>query len=292
MEHTTLKLSSAQLPVTRHGSFKSWAEEMAAWADEAAERGSRLMLFPEFGSLSLASLLDPAQTKNPDEMLLALQTFLPDFQKVFQDLATKHKAVIVASSFITQDAGALYNRAFVYNPAGLMGHQDKVILTRFEREKTSIKAGTSVRTFEAEFGRFAVAICFDSEFPLVIRQVVEADAKLILVPSCTGSLTGFYRVKIGCQARALENQIPVVQSVTVGDALWQPIADTNHGAAALYAPPDNGFPADGVLAIGEIDKPSWLHTEVDFAAFANIRRNGHVLNWSYWDEQKNVSYAA
>lgn len=234
MQDDILKLSTAQLPVTKHGSFESWEQEMKDWAQESADNGSRLMLFPEFGSLSLASLLEPSQTENADEMLWALQKFLPDFQKTFESLAAKHKATIIASSFITEDAGALRNRAFVYGSAGLMGYQDKMILTRFERERTSIKPGTSIRTFDADFGRFAVAICFDSEFPLLIRQLVDAEAKLILVPSCTGSLAGFYRVKIGCQARALENQIPVVQSVTVQDAKWQPIADTNHGAAALY----------------------------------------------------------
>jgi len=98
-------------------------------------------------------------------------------------------------------------------------------------------------------------------------------------------MAGFHRVRIGSQARALENQIPVVQSVTVGAARWLKIGANNHGAAGFYCPPDHGFPDDGALAMGEADVPCIVSREIDFDAFENVRRNGHVLNWSYWIEQ-------
>lgn len=283
------KVSSAQMPVTQHADLASWTAEITAWVEEAAANGSKLLLFPEFASLSLAGLLTEDERANADGMLLALQRYLPDFHRVHEALAAEHNVVIVAASFAVLEGSDLYNRAFVYGPKGQMGYQDKLILTKFEREKTSIKAGAALKTFEAEFGRFAVAICFDSQFPLIVRKAVDADAKLILVPACTGAMTGFNRVRIGCQARALENQIPVIQSSTVGDAKWQSIADTNCGAAGLYGPPDNGFPTDGIIKMGEPNVPCWVHMEVDFEAFANIRQNGHVRNWSCWDEQFDVN---
>ena len=79
-------------------------------------------------------------------------------------------------------------------------------MTRFENEQWLISAGDEIRVFDTDFGKIAINICYDSEFPLIARQQVEAGADLILVPSCTDTQAGFHRVRLGCQARALENQ--------------------------------------------------------------------------------------
>lgn len=279
-------ISSLQLPMDAYESITDWAQAMENWVKQAKADGAALVLFPEYGSLSLGSLLPEADRAVADDMMRAMQQFLPEFHSTFKTLAQRYDLIIVTSSFpVLEQDDAIYNRAFVYTPEGLQGHQDKLILTRSERERTSVKAGSAIKMFEAPFGRFAIAICFDSEFPVIVRKMVDADARLILVPSCTGSMAGFHRVRIGAQARALENQIAVVQSATVGEAPWQTIANTNHGSAGFYCPPDNGFPADGIMAIGAPDVPSLVSLEIDFNAFHDIRSNGHVLNWSYWAEQ-------
>lgn len=279
-------ISSLQLPMDEYSSIAHWAQDMEEWVKKSKEDGAALVLFPEYGSLSLGSLLPEKDREVADDMMRAMQQFLPAFHSTFKDLAQRYDTIIVTSSFpVVEEDDAIYNRAFVYSPDGLQGHQDKLILTRFERERSSVKAGNNIKMFDAPFGRFAIAICFDSEFPVIVRKMVDADARVILVPSCTGSMAGFHRVRIGSQARALENQIPIVQSVTVGDAPWQTIANTNHGCAGFYSPPDNGFPADGIMTIGAPDVPCVVSMEIDFNAFSDIRSNGHVLNWSYWNEQ-------
>ena len=116
-------------------------------------------------------------------------------------------------------------------------------MTRFEREEWGISAGQHVKVFETLLGRLAVLICYDAEFPLLARSGVEAGAQVILAPSCTDSLQGYWRVRIGAQARALEGQCYVVQSPTVGEAAWSPAVDVNYGAAGIYGPPDLGYAA-------------------------------------------------
>jgi len=136
-----------------------------------------------------------------------------------------------------------------------------------------------------------VLICYDSEFPLLARAAVEAGAEVLLVPSCTDSLHGYWRVRIGAQARALESQAYVIHSPTVGDAPWSPAVDVNRGAAAVYGPPDRvrggdwGTPCDGVLALGEEGQPGWVHAEIDLALVAELRADGGVLNARHWAEQ-------
>ena len=90
---------------------------------------------------------------------------------------------------------------------------------------------------------------------------------------------------IGAQARALENQLHVVHAPTVGAAPWSATVDQNRGAAAIYGPPDLGFPDDGVIAIGPMDRPSVTVARLDPAKVNEVRRNGGVLNHLHWAEQ-------
>ncbi len=89
-------------------------------------------------------------------------------------------------------------------------------------------------------------------------------------------------------------QLPAVASLEARVVeLHQGLAvDISRGAAAVYGPPDQGFPADGVLAIGELDQPCWVHAEVDLDLVARVRANGMVLNHRHWPEQANPAIAA
>ena len=148
-----------------------------------------------------------------------------------------------------------------------------------------IVGGDEICVFDTALGRIGVCICYDSEFPLIARAMVEAGAQILLVPSCTDTLHGYHRVRIGAQARALEGQCYTVQSPTVGTAAWSPAVDVNRGVAAIYGPPDRGFPASGVVAEGVLDQPGWVFGEADLAAIAAVRKDGGVLNLAHWAEQ-------
>jgi predicted amidohydrolase len=124
---------------------------------------------------------------------------------------------------------------------------------------------------------------------MLARKQIEAGANLILVPSCTDTLAGYHRVKIGCQARALENQCYVVQSPTVGEAPWSEAVDVNIGAAAVYTPVDRGFPDNGILAIGELNKAQWVMAEISLSACEAVRQQGQVFNYRDWPLQKKFS---
>ena len=120
---------------------------------------------------------------------------------------------------------------------------------------------------------------------MIARRQVEMGANLILVPSCTDTVAGYHRVRIGCQARALENQCYVVQSPTVGSAPWSEAVDVNVGAAAIYTPVDYGYPDDGILAIGELNRPQWVYAEIDLGSIARVRETGQVFNYRDWPAQ-------
>ena len=66
---------------------------------------------------------------------------------------------------------------------------------------------------------------------------------------------------------------------------WLPAAEQNVGAAAIYGPPDAGFPEDGVIAIGKPDTAGWVHGEVSLEAVRQVRADGMVLTFRDWPEQ-------
>jgi predicted amidohydrolase len=161
-------------------------------------------------------------------------------------------------------------------------------MTRFEAEQWGVSVGDALKVFDTALGRIAINVCYDVEFPLLARAQVEAGAQLILAPSCTDTTAGYWRVRVGAQARALENQCVVVQAPLVGEAPWSASVDVNVGAAGVYTPPDRGLPDDGVLAKGTWNTAQWLHATVDARALAAVRRDGQVFNHRDWARQPGL----
>ncbi len=280
------RLAVAQYDI---GFLKDWPEYEAKanrWIAEAAGQGAKLLLFPEYFSMELASLFPEEVYKSLSRQLEALQTIYPGFLALYLEQAKRYGVTILAGSFpVRQEDGNYRNRSWLFRSDGSSDYQDKLQMTRFENEQWLITAGSEIKLLDTEFGKIGVNICYDSEFPMIARKQVEAGAGLILVPSCTDTLAGYHRVRIGCQARALENQCYVAQSPTVGLAPWLEAVDVNIGAAAVYTPVDYGYPDDGVLAIGEMNQAQWVYADIDLSTIAKVRETGQVFNYRDWPRQ-------
>lgn len=283
-------MASAQFPVTQYRSWSEVEDLLARWVDTAADQAASLLVFPEYASMALAALLAPAAQIDLAAQLIELQLLRDGYVALHRRLARRRGVYILAGSFPWQlDTGQFVNRAWLCAPSGEVGFQDKQIMTRFERETWGISSGEPLKVFRTALGVIGVAICYDSEFPLLVRAQVESGAVMILVPSCTDALAGYHRVRVAAQARALESQCPVVLSPLVGVAPWSPAVDENVGAAGVYAPPDLGFPADGVIAQGRLNQEAWVYAEIDPARTLAVRAQGQVLNFRHWPEQSGIA---
>ena len=282
----TVKIATAQYDI---GFLNSWAEyetKIKRWVEAAAGQGARILLFPEYASMELASLFGQEVYSSLSKQLAAMQTVHGDYLELFKSLAIKHRCYIQSGSFPVETESKKYrNRAYLFFPDDPSDYQDKLIMTRFENEQWLISPGNELKTFDTEFGRIGINICYDSEFPLLARKQVEMGANLILVPSCTDTLAGYHRVKIGCQARALENQCYVAQACLVGEAPWSEAVDVNIGASAIYTPVDRGFPDNGILAVGELNKVQWVMAEISLPSCEQVRQQGQVFNFRDWPLQ-------
>ena len=281
-----LKVATAQYDISFLKGWDEYVEKITRWVKEASEHKAALLVFPEYFSMELASLFGPSVYGSLYNQLEAMQEKLPSFLDLFEGLAKQYHVHIVAGSFpVKQPDGIYRNRAYLIRPDGETDFQDKLQMTRFENEHWHIAAGDTIKTFETPYGRIGINICYDSEFPILARHQVEQGADLIIVPSCTDTTAGYWRVRIGCQARALENQCYVIQSPTVGEAPWSEAVDVNIGAAAVYTPVDYGYSDDGVLAIGELNKTQWVYADIDLGSIGHIRKTGQVFNYRDWPGQ-------
>lgn len=284
---TTVNIAAAQYDLSFLETWKNYRKKIERWVGEAVDQNAKILVFPEYGSMELASLFPKEIYRSLEKQLAALQTLHDDFVGLFQTLAQKNQCYIQAGTFpVRQDSGDYRNRAYLFMPNGRCDYQDKLQMTRFENEHWLIKSGTELKCFDTDYGIIGINVCYDSEFPLLARKQVESGANLILVPSCTDTVAGYHRVRIGCQARALENQCFVVQSPTVGNAAWSEAVDINVGAAAIYTPVDYGFPDNGIAAIGELNRSQWVFAELSLTDIESVRRQGQVFNFRDWPLQR------
>ncbi len=280
-----MHLAAAAYPLTAFHHFNDFAAHLGHWVAEAAAKGADLLVFPEYGAMELASLGGRAVSENLEAALHEVARHKPAVDALHLELAARHGVHILGASGPVFDGPRPVNRSTLYAPGGILGHQDKQIMTRFERETWNVVAGRGLTAFDTDLGRIGVVICYDSEFPLLARALVEQGAEILLAPSCTDSLAGFTRVRVGSMARALENQCIVAHSPTVGLCDFCPAVDENVGAAAIYGPPDRGFPPTGILAEGALNTPGWTIAEISLEAIREVRRDGGVLNHAHWPEQ-------
>ena len=279
------RLAAAQYDIAFLDDYAAYESKLDTWFAQAATSGARFLVFPEYFSMELASLLGPDVYGSLARQLDAMQDLVPHFIASFSERAKRHACYVVAGTIPVRHGSGFRNRSFFFRPDGSHDHQDKLQMTRFENERWMISGGDAARVFETEFGTVGISICYDGEFPLIARAQVDAGATLILVPSCTDTLAGYHRVRIGARARALENQCYVVQASTVGLAPWSEAVDVNVGAAGIFTPVDDGFPDDGILATGDLDRPTWVYGDLDPSTVARVRLEGQVFNHRDWPRQ-------
>ena len=279
-----MKVAVAKYQIDAPRSFAEFAEKQSRLLAEAARARAEIVVLPEYLSLELAASFDATVSGSLPASLRAIQDYRGQWLELFSGLARAHRLHLVAGTFLLAQGARYRNRSDWFTPDGQHGWQDKLQLTGFEKATGVIEPGDALTVFDAGQCRAGIAVCYDSEFPLPVRAQYEAGARLLLVPSCTDTVAGATRVRVGCLARALENRLFVAQSVTAGEAAWSPALDVNTGEAAIYAPMDVGLPADGLLAQtngGQV----WAVADLDFAALEASREQAQVTNDRDWSGQ-------
>src|SRR5690606_37218511 len=266
-----MKVAAAKYAIQAPASFDAFAQRQRRLLEGVAAQGAGIAVLPEYLSLELASTLAPDIAGDLRASLAAIQRYREPWLALFSAIARDTGMIVAAGTFLVDSGTGRYrNRADLLLPGGVHAWQDKLQLTGFEKATGLIDGGDAQKVFDVGGLRLGLAVCYDIEFPLPVRAQYEAGARLLLVPSCTDTAAGATRVRVGCLARALENRCFVARAVTAGEAPWNPALDVNTGEAALHAPMDAGWPADGVVA-ATVGDAQWAVAELDFVALEASR---------------------
>jgi N-carbamoylputrescine amidase len=142
---------------------------------EAASHGARLIVLPE--------LCNSGYVFGSRHEAFALAEPVPDgpTTEAWREAAHRHGAVIVAG-ICEREGDALYNSAAIVGTDGFIGTYRKVHL--WGSENLFFEPGNlGVPVWKTEFGRMAVAICYDGWFPETYRLAALQGADILCVPT-------------------------------------------------------------------------------------------------------------
>lgn len=269
-----VRIAAVQYLLRRIDDWDGFESQVRFILKAAAEYKPNFVMLPEILTSQLLSFLD---TDNDlKDAVRRMNDFTPRYMDLMAEMAKNYHFYLIAGSHPNLRDGQLYNTAFMFSPKGEVFAQDKIHRTRWEREKWDTAAGDRLHLFQTDYGAIGILICYDIEFPELARQVCEAGADILFVPSSTDDRQGFWRVRYCAHARAIENQVYVAMTSTVGNLPVEGLG-MHYGQASILTPSDFGFSRDGIAAEGVVNMEQVVIADVDLDALAQNRLNGTTI---------------
>jgi predicted amidohydrolase len=279
----SVKIATAQFSLHPRSSAKEFWSDVTNLLARIRDDGAEIVVLPEYACLPLIALRSQADSSHTLGFAEQLNQWAADsaleYQQHWRELASQFKMVIVGGSFPIFDGKSVVNRSVTAFPDGRMASQDKIHMTRFETEGWSMAPGSrSLVSWEYSGLKFVTAICFDVEFPQLSAALAGNPPDVVLVPSCTDSWHGYWRVRHCAAARAIELQSYCVIATCIGGNPAIPDMESHLGKACILGPCDTPFPHTGELATTKTDKQDYVVVELALNALQQLRTNGSVLN--------------
>ncbi len=181
-------------------------EKAGKFVAEAVRRGANFVSFPEN-----VNYIGTAEGKKASAEPLPGPT-----SELFSGLAARHGVWIHCGSYAEKIPGEdmVYNLSIVVDPAGkVVARYRKIHLYDVDivngpsvKESSAVVPGKEIETFESDFGRMGLTVCYDMRFPELYRILALRGARLIFVPANYTLFTGKDHWEVVLRARAIENQ--------------------------------------------------------------------------------------
>jgi predicted amidohydrolase len=152
------------------GKVKQTMEAIAGWCERAAAERAELVLFPEL-------VVHGHCTPNTWE----LAEPVPDGPSVRRlvELA-KHCRITLSVGLSEKERDIVFNTQVLVGPAGYIGKQRKLHLSR--DENLFYKGGRDINVFDIGKCKVGTVICYDNQFPEIARILALRGADVLLMP--------------------------------------------------------------------------------------------------------------
>lgn len=253
MRHKTLTLALWQGARQADASLAA-IEDIAAIIDQAARAGADLLVFPE-GYLTgyYRPGLRAADLAAVDAALERLGPIIAD------------AGIMVVMGTHRLSERSLVNAAIVFDTHGrqIGAYHKRVLFGAWER--ATFEPGTWPLRFDCGGFRVGLAICYDVEFPELIRAEAEARTDLVVTPTALMAPHGRIAELLPA-ARALENQIFVAYANRTGREHELAFV----GKSCICGP-------DGAMLAIAGDAPEMLVAQLDRQAIKTARNEASYL---------------
>jgi len=178
----------------------------------AARAGAGLAVLPENFALM--------PQREEDRILSAEAAGDGPIQRFLAMQARNHGIWLVGGTIPlkTNDAKRVRAACLVYDPTGTcVARYDKIHLFDVRlangeayEESRGIEAGSEPVVVPTPFGKLGLAVCYDLRFPELFRELLDAGAEIVAVPSAFTAHTGRAHWEPLVRARAIENLVYVI----------------------------------------------------------------------------------
>ncbi|TFE24525.1 bifunctional GNAT family N-acetyltransferase/carbon-nitrogen hydrolase family protein [Cohnella luojiensis] len=271
-----VRICVVQYMMKKIDSFEEFATQCEHYVDVASDYKSDFAVFPENFTMQLLSFLDE---RSPSLAVRKLTTFTTNYMELFSELAVKYNVNIVGGSHFVENNNRIYNVAHLFRRDGTIEQQYKLHISPNERKWWGINGGSELGVFETDCGKISIQLSSDIEYPELSRIVAEEGAQIIFVPFNAEDRQTFLRVKYCAQARAIENQVFIVTSGTVGNLTHVDNVDVQYAQSGIYTPADFSFPRDGIAGECSENTETVIMAEVDMETLERYRKSNDALSF-------------
>jgi len=219
-------------------------------AQRAAADGAKILLTSELFTVGYAPYV------LRDSLDISL---LPGAHERLSHIAAKHSIAVVYSLPEITDDGWLITSTFIDDQGVQRAHYQKVQLFGAEEHEVFIAGSNPPASFEYEGMTLGMVICFDVEFPEVVREAARRSVQLLLVPTAMGR--GYEQVCTRLvPTRAMESQLFIAYANHSGSEAGFELAGTSVIAGA-----------DGTILAHAGAGTELIAAEIEVSALAQIR---------------------
>ena len=200
-----IRVAAAQVAIDVDAPDATWRGAVALVAQAVSSRAD-LVVLPELVTTG-SGFADAAEATRRAESLTGPTV------TALQELAARHKIVLVAGFNETSGLDRPYNSAVVIDRGELVTWYRKTHL--WDREKLLFTPGDQPPPVVAtSVGRVGLLVCYDLEFPEVTRRLALEEAQILVAPAnwpLLGKPAGERPVEVAkAQAAAAQNKVYVV----------------------------------------------------------------------------------
>lgn len=280
----SVRVMSVQFKQRKISSYVEFIDSVKYFLEVAQDYNSDFILFPEYFSMQLLSIGNAKL-----EALAAvdkMNEYIPQLKSDFSEFSKKYNVNIISGSHLSKIGGKISNISYVFTRDGKIHQQEKIHATPDEKAVWHVEGGNQVNVIETDKAKIGVLICYDSEFPELARKLTDEGMQILFVPFLTDNLHGHHRVKLCCQARAIENQIYVVTAGNVGHLPNVVNMNIQYSQSAIITPCDHMFARDGIAAIADANQEMVIFADLNVKTLMLARDFGSVKNFN--DRRKDL----